>query len=216
MTLIIWDGTTLVSDRRVTVSNRRTEELRYNDAVKIQDGLDGLQWRKDEQLQIIGFTGNVHHYDMVLDFLKRVSPEEKNVFHLFKDYLSDQMHLPFFGMLFITNKAAYRFTHKAQTLSRKPCGVWEHLVHDKRKKEIMVIGAGEDYVDRLNRIFDGTLTARELLFLGTMGHPHLGGGFDKWERANPKILKGNSLTKRQREQLAKKYTTLILEHSIDH
>ena len=66
MTVIVWDGKTLVADRRVNgdpseTASRATKILTFEDK----------PWRDDESLLAVSFAGNAHILSFMLDYIKR-------------------------------------------------------------------------------------------------------------------------------------------------
>ena len=209
MTVIVWDGKTLVADRRVNgdpseTASRATKILTFEDK----------PWRDDESLLAVRFAGNAHNLSFMLDYIKRHS-RDYNLQEFLQDFFERQIQMPTFGMLFITDKRALIYENKVSGGRHKKSN-WKTLHHNGGgPRKYIVVGSGEQYALRMISVMDREIDAKELLFLATMGTDALGGGFDQWSLEERVVKRGRCLTKRQKESLVKRFDRKISSHSIN-
>lgn len=209
MTIVVWDGKTLVTDRRV---NGDSDEM-ASEATKIVT-FEDKPWQGDERLLSVSFTGRVQNLRFILDYIKRHS-RDYELQGFLDDFFETQIHLPNFGMLFITDKRAITYENKVGGSQHRKnnWGTLNHSTSGPRK--YIVMGSGEQYALRMISVMDREIDAKELLFLATMGNDRLGGGFDEWSLEKRIIERGRCLTKKQKESLVKRFERKILSHTIN-
>ena len=203
MTIVIWDGKTLVADRRRTNSRCKNPEYQYSASTKIQI-FSGLDWEPGEPILAGGFSGSVKQIDDFLNFLKGISPES-SASELVSDHFKSQYVQPHFHGILVTSKRSLRFPD----LTR---GVVSHSHGDEC---LLAIGMHTSAVIKLSDLLNGA-TAFELVFLSMGLSTSVGDGINYWSLKNPVIRKKQFFSLTEKIRLTKKFQTAIQKLTLEN
>lgn len=213
MTIIVWDGTTLVADRRITTHGVK-QDVFQQEATKITT-FEDTKFNKGEELLVVGFTGQVGVYRKIIATIEKHREDNPDAYvrTIVNSLIDSQFMVPSFACLFITDKAIHYIRNlRGQPPVESANRLWRRASHE----QFTALGSAEMGASVLHDIFEGTLTAREVLFLTTKSSKSLGGGFDQWSLKDPKIKRGRCLTTKQKETLGTRLNKLLINHSINH